>query len=219
MVVVKFNSLPVRMDKYLNKIIKGDCLEVLKEFPDNSIDLVLTDPPYGVNLEYDKYKDTEESWFDLMDKVIPEMRRVAKMVIFPSCQIKRLDWFYKNHKPDWLICWYKGSPGHSAYIGFNDWEPHIVYGKNNTHMHDYFSAINTEKRGKYGHPCPKPIKWAEWLISRATKENDIILDPFLGSGTTAVACKQLGRNYIGIEISQEYCDIANKRLEQDTLDL
>uniref|UniRef100_A0A6M3Y5Q4 Putative methyltransferase n=1 Tax=viral metagenome TaxID=1070528 RepID=A0A6M3Y5Q4_9ZZZZ len=199
----------------INKIICGECLEVMKDMPDKSVDLVLTDPPYGVNFKYDKYEDTEENWYNLIDKVIPEMRRIATMVIMPSCQIKRLDWFYKNHKPDWLICWYKGSVGHSAYIGFNDWEPHLVWGKNNTNMHDYFRA--TPEPFKNGHPCPKPIEWAKWIISRATKEDDIVLDPFIGSGTTAVACQNLKRNFIGIEISKEYVKIAEERLRQKPL--
>ena len=199
-----------------NHIYQGDCLEIMKTFEDNSVDLVLTDPPYGVNLDYDVYSDTEEAWFDLMDKFIPEARRISSMVIFPSCQINRLDWFYKNHKPDWLICWYKGSVGHAAYVGFNDWEPHVVYGKNNTHMHDYFRT-QTQKMGDFGHPCPKNVEWAKWVISRATEEGQTILDPFLGSGTTAVACKQFNRNYIGIELSEKYCEIARQRLRQETL--
>ena len=205
------------LEEYINKVICGDCLEVMKKLPDKCIDLVLTDPPYGVNLKYDVYEDTEESWFEMMDKIIPEMRRVAKMVIFPSCQIKRLDWFYINHKPDWLICWYKGSPGHAGYVGFNDWEPHIVYGKITNTMHDYFAATNDEKMGNYGHPCPKPTKWAEWLISRATKEGQIVLDPFNGSGTTTFIAQKLGRNFIGIDLSEDYCKIAEKRLRQKPL--
>ena len=195
-----------------NNIYQGDCLELMKDIPDNSIDLVLTDPPYGVGLEYDIYNDSEENWYLLMDKVIPEMIRVGKMVILPSCQIKRLDWFYKNHKPDWLVCWYKGSTGHSAYIGFNDWEPHLVYGKNNTNMHDYFYAQPEIK--KNGHPCPKPLSWAKWIIKRATKPNDLVLDPFIGSGTTAVACKALKRRYIGIDINKDYKDNTNERLRK-----
>ena len=200
----------LKIEKIKNTIIQGDCLKVMRDFPDKSIDMVLTDPPYGVNLEYDIYKDTEENWYDLMKKVMPEFLRIGKMIILPSCQIKRLKWIYDNFPPDWLICWYKGSVGCAGFLGFNDWEPHLVYGKNNTNMHDYFKA--TPESHKNGHPCPKPLEWAMWLISRATKENDLILDPFIGSGTTAVACKRLKRNYIGIELSKEYCEIARQRI-------
>ena len=202
-------------EDFINKIIQGDCLEIMKQMPDKCVDLVLTDPPYGVDMNYDLYKDTEIAWFELMRKVIPEMLRVGKMVIFPSCQIKRLGFFYKEFPPDWLICWYKGSVGSASYVGFNDWEPHLVYGKNNTNMHDYFKA--TPEPQTNGHPCQKPKQWAEWLITRATKEHNIVLDPFMGSGTTLEACKKLGRKYIGIEISPEYCEIARGRLQQEVL--
>jgi len=204
------------IDDFKNKIIQGDCVEVMKTMPDKSVDLVLTDPPYGVDMNYDIYNDSEENWFELMDKIIPECRRIGKMVIMPSCQIKRLKWIYKNHAPDWLLCWYKGSVGSAGFMGFNDWEPHLVYGKNNTRMHDYFRA--TPEKQDNGHPCQKPLTWASWIISRATNnKGDVVLDPFMGSGTTLVAAKQLKRNYIGIDISEKYCEIARQRLRQETL--
>lgn len=203
------------IEEIKNTVIQGDCLEVMKDIPDKSIDLVLTDPPYGVNMGYDIYEDTEENWYKLMDKIIPEAKRVGKMVIMPSCQIKKLKWIYENYPPDWLLCWYKGSVGCAGYMGFNDWEPHLVYGKNNTNMHDYFKAIPEPQ--KNGHPCQKPLDWAKWIIARATKENDIVMDIFNGSGTTCVAAKQLKRNYIGIEISEKYCEIARQRLRQGIL--
>ncbi len=197
------------------KLILGDCLLEMKKIPDKSIDLVLTDPPYGVGLEYASYNDTEENWFKLMTGFIPQAKRIGEMVILPSCQIKRLEWIYKNYPPDWLICWYKGSTGCSAHIGFNDWEPHLVYGKRKgVWMHDYFQARNNEKMGNYGHPCPKPIEWAKWLIDRSKAIS--VLDPFMGSGTTGVACKELGRNFIGIEIEPKYFDIAQRRINNTT---
>src|SRR3990167_9715682 len=116
----------LKFEEMINKVIWGDCLEVMKAIPDKSIDLVVTDPPYGVDMDYDIYKDTEANWYDLMNKAIPEMLRIGKMVIFPSCQIKRLSWFYENYPPNWLLCWYKGSVGGIGYMGFNAWEPHLV---------------------------------------------------------------------------------------------
>ena len=196
----------------LNKIYNEDCLETMKRMADKSVDLVLTDPHYGVDMNYDIYKDTEENWYDLMRKVIPEMIRVGKCVIFPSCQINRLGFFYKEFPPDWILCWYKGSVGTAGFMGFNDWEPHLVYGKNNTKMHDYIKA-NPEPQSN-GHPCQKPVAWADWIIVRATNnEGDIVYDPFMGSGTTAMSCKKLKRNYIGSEISKKYCDIAEQRIK------
>jgi DNA modification methylase len=200
-------------DDFIDKVLCGNCLDAMKEMPDKCVDLILTDPPYGIGLEYDTYDDTEDSWFKLMTSFIPEARRIAKMVIMPSCRIKALPWIYTNFQPDWLICWYKGSPGHCAFVGFNDWEPHLVYGKTGgTQMHDYFDVRPTPFDN--GHPCPKPIGWAKWLIERATREGDVVFDPFLGSGTTAVAAVNLGRHFIGIEISEEYCKIAEKRIKE-----
>lgn len=202
------NTLPI------NQIICGDCVEELKKFPDKSVELILTDPPYGINLKYDQYNDTEDNWYLLMKQILPEIIRVSKMAILPSCQIKRLKWIYDNFPPDWLICWYKGSPGHAAFIGFNDWEPHLVYGrtKNRLYMHDYFQTKSSPKKGTFNHPCPKPIEWATWIIERATDVGDIMLDPFVGSGTTCIAAKQLNRKFIGIDISKKYCDIAREGL-------
>jgi len=199
----------------INKIYCMSALGLLKQMPDKSVDLILTDPPYGVNLSYDLYSDTEENWYNLIKDVMPEMIRVGKMVIVQACQIKRLKWFYDNFPPDWIICWYKGSTGCASFIGFNDWEPLLVYGKNNTNMHDYFKVQPTNFDN--GHPCPKPIDWARWIIKRATKEDDLVLDCFIGSGTVAIASKQLNRRFIGCDISQSYVDIANKRLQQKTI--
>jgi site-specific DNA-methyltransferase (adenine-specific) len=186
-------------------------MKVLPTLKTYSTKLILTDPPYGVGLEYDNYNDDYlQNWYNLFSKFIIEAKRIASMTILPSCRMASLKWIYNNYPPDWLICWYKGSTGHRAFIGFNDWEPLLVYGKNKkVQMHDYFFC--QPERRDLGHPCPKPVKWAKWLIERTTEPNDIILDPFLGSGTTMEACQELNRNCIGIEISPKYCEIVRKR--------
>lgn len=197
-------------------IYHGDCRDILPKI--SLVDLAITDPPYGVGLEYKSYEDSEENWFSLMHDVIPKMTQVAQMTIFPSCQIKRLVWFYKTYPPDWLIAWHKGSPGHVSAIGFNDWEPLVVYGRTKgLSMHDFLSVCNDEKMGSYGHPCPKPLRWATWLIERACPKNGSIVDPFTGSGTTLRAAKDLGRKAIGIEIEEKYCEIAARRMSQEVL--
>ena len=199
-----------------DKIYNEDCHTTMERMQDKEIDLIVTDPPYGVGLEYDNYIDSEANWYALMQVALPEMQRVSKMVIMPSCQIKRLKWIYTHFPPDWLICWYKGSPGHAAYIGFNDWEPHLVYGrtKNRLYMHDYFQTKASFPKGTFNHPCPKPIEWAEWIIARATEEGMLVYDPFLGSGTVAIACKKLNRHWVASEISSAYCTLAQNRIDQ-----
>lgn len=200
----------------INKVINESCFDTMKRFDDKSIDLTLTDPPYGIELEYDVWIDTEENWKELMHALIPEVIRVSKMAIMPSCRIQYLSWIYQNHPPDWLMCWYKGSVGHQAYIGFNDWEPLLVYGRrqNRMAMHDYMKIKSSPKKGTHGHPCPKPVEWSDWLIKRASFIDDMIYDPFSGSGTTGVSAVKLNRKFIGSEISSEYTDIANKRINR-----
>jgi len=200
----------------LDRIYCESCMDTMSRMPDKSVDLTLTDPPYGIGLGYDSYVDTDENWKNLMAAAVPEMRRVSKMVITHCGKIARFGWIYERFPPDWLICWYKGSKGHRAYIGFNDYELHLVYGKTHSRlcMHDYFQTKGATPKGKYGHPCPKPDGWAEWLISRATKPGQIVYDPFMGSGTTAKMALLGGRRFIGSEISPAYCRIAEGRVAE-----
>jgi len=193
----------------------GNCLDIMPMLDKSNIDLVLTDPPYGINLEYSDYIDTEDNWYRLIENFIPLAKSISKMLIMPSCKISRLPWIYTHYPPDWLICWYKGSVGHNSYIGFNDWEPLLVYGRtrNKLCMHDYFQTQSSPKMGSYGHPCPKPIDWSSWLVDRATEDNNIVCDPFGGSGTTALSCIDTKRRYILIELDEKYCEISAKRIE------
>lgn len=190
----------------------GDCLDLLPMIPSGSVDAVVTDPPYGCNFGYDIYIDTPENFQSTMDAVIPQLRRIAAFVVMPAGDRMALRRMYEVHNLDWLIAWFKGSPGTRSPIGFNSWEPHPCWGKPPVAMHDAFHTrcgfeIN-------GHPCPKPVAWARWLVERAALPSSTILDPFLGSGTTAVACIKTGRRCIGIELSEKYCEIAARRCEE-----
>ena len=77
--------------------------------------------------------------------------------------------------------------------------------------------MRKHKKENWEHPTQKPVELCRWILEKYSNEGDTVLDPFMGSGTTAVACKQLQRNFIGFELSQKYVDIANRRLQQDTL--
>jgi len=199
-------------------IYHADCRDILPLIPDKSIDLVLTDPPYGVGIDFGVYKDTPENWRDLMKLIIPELKRLAECVIMPCSRIVELPFIYSNFPPDWLLCWYKGATPQRSWVGFNDWEPHLVYGKvKGTQYHDYFLAIPKPRDGS--HPTPKPDKWGLYIISKASLQNNLVLDPFLGSGTTCYCAKKLNRYSIGIEIEEKYCEIAAKRCSQSVMRL
>lgn len=190
-------------------IYHGDCRDILPTL--GPVDLVLTDPPYGVGISYGVYNDTRKAWRELMVLILPWIQRNASMGILPCARVDELQWIYKNYPPDWIIAWYKGSPGARGYLGFQDWEPLLVYGKTQgIQMHDFFRA--TPEPFINGHPCPKPVAWALWLIARASFVEQIVVDLCMGSGTTLVAAKKLGRRAIGIEIEERYCEIAARRI-------
>jgi len=188
-------------------------LEVMKWIPDKSIDLVLTDPPYGIGLNYGNYIDTEDNLKKLIKQFIPELLRIGKVIALTPGN-KNI-YFYP--KPDWILSWIVPQGTGLSKWGFICWHAILVYGKdpylvNKLGSRPDIIQSNFLKSSK-NHPCSKPINiWKKILERCSVKNNDIILDPFLGSGTTAVACKSLGRRYIGIEISPEYCEIARKRV-------
>lgn len=214
-------------------IIQGDCLEVMKTFPDKSFDLCLTDPPYGINAggiltsHYKKMHKTHAAkrrdyGTDEWDKSTPskeyfdEMRRVSKkQVIFGG------QYFTDKLPPSgkWVIWDKKLEDKYS--VGFADCELAWTSegGASRIVRHLFHGMIQQDMNNKDEryHPTQKPIEVMRWLIEKFTIERQSILDPFMGSGTTLVAAKYLNRNAVGIEISEKYCEIARKRLAQDSL--
>jgi site-specific DNA-methyltransferase (adenine-specific) len=198
------------------KLICGNAVDVLKSMNTSSVDAIITDPPYGIGLEYKSYNDSRDAWFELMNAVVPEMRRVAKFVIMPCCAIGRMGWWYANHEPDWVVSWYKGSPGHRSNVGFNDWEPHLTWGFPSKPMHDVFQTRCGFDSTDNGHPCPKPVEYTDWLVRAATNPEELVMDPFMGSGTTGVSCVTARRRFIGVELDENYFAIAERRIELAT---
>jgi len=175
----------------------GDCLEVMKGMDDNSVDAVITDPPYGMNKAvWDK---KIPKWLHLVDKI--------KTAIF--CGIVGM----RDYPiPDWIGAWVRlgSTQRNGKYKGFNNWEPILFYNINNLE-NDVFNFPNYHE--DFGHPTTKPIPLMKKIITRLSNPGDTILDPFMGSGTTGVACVQTGRNFIGIEIDEKYYKIAEKRIK------
>jgi DNA modification methylase len=195
------------------KLICGDCLEVMKSIPDKSIDVVITDPPYGIGKDGQKEssgvhggrKGYEFKGWDSIrpDKqVFDEIQRVSQNQVIWGGN------YFADYLPatsKWLV-WDKGqrinqSDGELAWTSFSG--ALRIYTLNRV-------AIMTD--GAI-HPTQKPASLMRWVILNNTREGDTILDPFMGSGTTGVACVQTGRNFIGIEIDPEYFAIAEKRIK------
>ena len=186
----------------------GDCREILPRL--GRVDAVVTDPPYGVGLEYDSTDDTPDFVLSVAVPAVEECRKIAaRAVLTPG--IKNL---FLYPKPDHIgSIYYPAGTGINSW-GFTCWQPVLYYGKDpyggKGSRPDSFHA--TDGAEKNGHPCPKPIGQMLRLLERATLPGETILDPFMGSGTTGVACARLGRKFIGIEISEKYFNIAVKRI-------
>ncbi len=192
-------------------IYEGDCLDILLEI--EYADAVITDPPYNVGLAYsdgDKmidYKEWCTAWFGMCKDTSP-------LVILTPGMVNLHQWMVME-KPYWVCAWYKSNQlSPSAMGGFNVWEPILVYGKPKKRVgHDAWNYCITEQKDTGDHPCPKFLPFWRHMIVELTRDGDTILDPFLGSGTTAVACIQTGRKCIGIEKDARYFDLCCKRVE------
>jgi len=211
-------------DLPVNSIICGDCLEVMKDWPDNCADLVLTSPPYNAkNIGYHcKSYDVapmqlpEIAYAKFCSQWFTEALRLSKerLLVIPGISN---EWFYP--RPRWVLCRHKPSAvSYNRLGGYNAWEPILVYGSLATKQRmgqDYILCDSQNLRNDVTrlHPCPYPENLVKWLLLLFSVRSDLILDPFNGIGTTCTVAKKLGRNYIGIDISEKYCEIARMRLK------
>lgn len=198
----------------MNRIILGNCLDTLVKLPDRSIDLVVTDPPYGIGVAKNGHiwdsKFTPKKW----DNAIPpkvyfdEMLRVSKrQVIWGGNHFTH----YLPPSRCWLVWWKNdGLPCGTfadcelAWTSFD--KPAQVFNSR------WRGFVRDSKEPRVGHPTQKALEVMKWCIASFSKPGDTVLDPFLGSGTTAVAAKLLGRNFIGVEQDEEYVAMARHRL-------
>jgi len=194
-------------------------MEILPELPDDSIDLVLTDFPYGVDVDYGgTYIDNKENLKELIKNVMPEILRVSKRALI-TCGQSNITYY---PQPKWVMAWINSAGANHNPWGFTCWHPILCYGKDPYLANGMGSRqdiiIHNEQSEKWEHPCPKPMNlWEELLVRGSVREGDIILDPFLGSGSTAVAAQRLHRKFIGIEINGGFCRLARRRLRQKPL--
>ena len=240
-----------------NKIICGDCIEIMKHIPDNSVDLVVTSPPYNLGIRKTFGKDTTDNWkgkwnnsklqasgYDSHDDYMPEDKYIEwQRNVLTECfrLIPETGAIFYNHK--WrvqkgifqqrreivegfplrqIIIWKK-----AGGINFNEGyflptyeviyliaKPEFKLAPKANRYGDVWEIM--QQKGSW-HPAPFPLELASRCVESTT--GNIILDPFIGSGTTAVAAKKLGQKYIGIDISSDYCKKAEERLLIDGVDI
>jgi site-specific DNA-methyltransferase (adenine-specific) len=225
-------------DDFINKIILGDCLEVMKDIPDNSIDLIVTDPPYGIEYSSNggprvskerKQKIAKETmlngdtfieinWFIEMYRVLKSggaLYCFCSWNSFSEFENKIMSSKFKIKTP---LIWDKGNCGmgdlkgdygnQTEIIIFAHKDRHILNGGRDRNILSFQRPADAYRL----HPTQKPEQLIQYLIEKSSNENEIILDPFLGSGTTTLSCQKTKRNFVGIEISEKYWKIANDRL-------
>ena len=234
-----------------NIIYHCDCIEGMKILPDNSVDMVLTDPPYGT---------TQNKWDTVvdMDAFWKEIKRVTKKnsavliftqmpftatVVMSNHKMFRYEWIVEKNNPtgflnvkriplkchENILVFYEKLPTYNPqmiqgrlhgrggtgrqsknYCSFGDTKRII----SNTYFPRNVLKVNWQDSTRGLHPTQKPVSLCEYFIKTYSNKGDVIFDPFIGSGTTAVAAVNTGRKYIGFEKEEEYFDIAQNRLDK-----
>lgn len=234
------------------KLLKGDCLELMKEIPDKSIDLILCDLPYGTTAcKWDSVIPFDELWKQY-NRIIKDDRAILLFGSEPfstklrMSNLKRFkyDWIWeKEQGANFMLCKYQPYKVHEIISVFSKkahlYLPQMTVGKpyisgkgtsgeitknvmkiqtknNGTRYPRSIQRFSTDKaRGSY-HPTQKPVELLEYLIKTYTNEGDLVLDNCMGSGSTGIACLNTGRRFIGMELEDEYFEIAQKRIKEDT---
>lgn len=221
----------------------ADCLEKMRQMADGEVDVVFTSPPYNDsgNTEADKdnkrhfkYKEAEyrSDWFEWQCECIDEMLRVAKRQVLYNVQpilsnkedVYRLIGKY-SEKIDQILIWYKpnAQPQHYPHRIANAYEIVLIlkgrtfdklYINSNGYRNVIVKSINNDHSYSDIHRAVMNKAFCDEIIREFTREDDIVLDPYMGVGTTGVSCIEMGRRFIGIEIDKEYCDIASQRISQ-----
>lgn len=215
----------------------GDCLEHLKTIPDKSIDLVITDPPYIVTTRgggivtrnnIESFKEIEFISNGYNEAILPELVRVMKRInIYIFCShaqiLPTLKLFVDGYNCNYtLISWHKTSVApfcnnnylKDTEICFHFRERGVpIYGDCQTKKTYYVTNEGRKDKGWWEHPTIKPLRIIRNFIINSSLENETVLDPFMGSGTTGAAAVETGRNFIGMEIDPKYFSIAKKRID------
>ena len=253
------------MIKEVNKIHHGDCLEILKTFPDNSFDLIFADPPYFLQLPKGKRLKradgseiipVDDAWdsfesYEQCDKFTEAWLKECQRVLKPTGTIWVIGMYHNIFRVGkimqdlgiWFlndVIWVKigALPNLNCSRLTNNhetliWAVKDKKSKGYTFNYQLLKKLNGDKQmkdtdwnfsicrgnerlrdenGIKSHPTQKPLKLIQQVVLTSSKKGDLILDPFLGSGTTAVVAKALDRNWIGIEKEKKYVDLANKRI-------
>lgn len=214
-----------------NKIHNIDCIKGLKLLKENSVDLIVTDPPYNIGVDYGKFKDKQKDYIKWCVKWLNECARVLKengslyTINYPRTNSRILIAFNKLIHRNWIVWHYPTNIGHSKKNFTPSQRVILFYTKGNKFKFNleegeviqdllHFNLVkNTSKEKVSGFPNQIPEKLISLLIELSSNKNDLVVDPFMGSGTVAAVCKKLNRNFIGFEIDPINVKLGNNRIK------
>lgn len=209
------------------QLYNGDCLEKIKKIPNDSIDLIVTDPPYFLGMTHNGQKGSFndlkicEPFFDgLFAEFVRVLKVTGKIYFFTDWRGYAFYYpIFSKHIPARnLIVWDKKSGAGNCYNFSHEF---IIYGTlkpynqggSNVWRETAFSSGAKKTNGEKVHPTQKPVELIERIIKDGSDVGAVVLDPFMGSGTTGVACVNTNRKFIGIELDEQYFEIAKQRID------
>ena len=230
------------------ELLQGDCLELMKDIPSGSVDMILADLPYGTTAnKWDSIIPFEPLW-EQYERIVKEDGAIVltaqtpfdKVLGVSNLKLLRYEWIWeknrgtghlnakkmpmKNHEN--ILVFYKKLPVYNPQM--REGQPYTrPSGAGSSNYREMERVITKHTKGRYPlsvlnhrvvertiHPTQKPVELFEYLIKTYTNEGDTVLDNVMGSGTTGVACKNLSRNFIGMELDEEYFKIATERINE-----
>ena len=226
---MKGNHLTESLPKLINNIYNENCMDTMKRMKDNSIDPIVTDPPYGMNFRSNHRDQRYDSihWDDNLDWLeewVPECHRVLEESshLYVFCSFHNIDLFKKSLQSFFtiknILIWEKNNTSMGDLKG--DYAPKyemILYctkGRRLLNGGRDPNIIRFARTGNKLHPTQKPVDLISYLIEKSSNKGEVVYDPFMGSGTTAIASYVTERKYIGSEINKEYYDVCQDRLSE-----
>ena len=225
----------------VNKVHCADCLEFMKRIPDKSIDLIVTDPPYGINFKsawqtYQKHiqNDSFEDWIKVLPLFLSEFKRILTdngcccccgggktpvTAIFTMEAIKHFNLIQTLVWRKFIGLGWRYRPAYENIVILSKNKENYNFYDDTKSCSNVIEGINQDIPVRGEHPTQKPIELMQKLIQIHSLPGHLVLDAFCGGGTTCEAAKALGRKFIGIEIEPKYCEIARQRLRQEYLPL
>jgi DNA modification methylase len=198
-----------------HRLICGDCTDkavVERVMGQDKIEICLTDPPYNVGRSYTGETNDNRSDYELWSRNWFSVAKEYTSNIAFSCGLHNVVMWASIEPWKWMLCWYKQNAMLGSPFGIGNWEPILFYGKvRKPKGSDVIVVPIVPNSAPPGHPVPKQIGVYEKLTELLTEDGEIIYDPFLGSGTTLIACERLGRKCRAVEISPAYCAVAIQR--------